>query len=180
MGHQPFESWLLDEPELSSPQRQELAAHLESCPECTVLQASLEASTLLLKSTPEVAPAAGFTERWKVNLVERRARQHRRQTRLFFLSSIVGALVCLGGLYAILKIADFSIADLLVSGARVVTGLIGFFSQTGIFLGVNLKGPLPVIFWILISSGFCLLVFGWIYTLYRISFRGVFNNEKST
>jgi hypothetical protein len=179
MGHQPFETWLLDEEQLSSTQTQELTAHLESCPECTQLREGLEASILLLKSVPAVEPPAGFTERWKVSLVERRARQHRHQTRLFFLSSISGALVALGGLYAILRIANFTIADVMVSGARVLTGLIGFFGQTGIFLGINMRGPLPVIFWILISSGFCLLVFGWIYTLWRISFRGVFNNEKS-
>jgi hypothetical protein len=178
MGHQPFETWLLDEQDLSPAQRQELDAHLETCSECCELRENLESSVLMLKTAPTASPRPGFTERWKVSLVERRAAQHRRQNHLFFLSSITGAVVCLGGLYAILRTTNFSIADLLVFFAKVATGLIGFFSQAEIFLGVNLSGPLSLIIWILFSSGFCLLVFGWVYTLWRISFRGVLKNEK--
>jgi len=179
MGHQPFETWLLEEQDLSPAQRQELNAHLDICPQCCELKESLEVAVQMIKTTPAASPHPGFTERWKVNLAERRARQHGRQTRLFFLSSIAGAVVCLGGLYAILQTANFSIADLLVFLASVATGFIGFFNQMQVFLGANLSGPLSIVFWILISSGFCLLVLGWIYLLWRISFRGVLKNEKS-
>ncbi|HVP21782.1 MAG TPA: hypothetical protein VMS73_07965 [Anaerolineaceae bacterium] len=179
MGHQPFETWLLEEQDLSPAQRQELNAHLDACPQCYQLKESLEAAVQMLKATPFISPRPGFTERWKISQAERRSHQHRRQTRLFFLSSIAGAVVCLSGLYAILRMSNFSIADLLVFLARVATGIIGFFNQAQVFLLVNLSSPLSIVFWILISSGFCLLVLGWIYMLWRISFRGVLKNEKS-
>ena len=174
MGHQPFETWLLDEQDLSTAEKQKLGAHLESCPECMALRTNLEATGLLLKTAAVVSPRPGFTERWKATQMERRALQHRRQNRVFFLSSVAGAVVCLGGLYAILRMTNFAFSDLLVFLARIAAGIIGFFNEARVFLGVNVSGPLSLIFWILVSSGFCLLVFIWIYALWRISFQGAF------
>ncbi len=178
MGHQPFETWLMEEHDLSSAEKQELSAHLGSCPACTTLKDNLETTGLLMKTAAVVSPRPGFSERWKVTQAERRAIQHRRQNRIFLLSSFAGAAVCLGGLYAVLRITNFTFADLLVFLARVAAGLIGFFDQARVFLGVNVSGPLSLIFWILVSSGFCILVLIWIYTLWRISFQGAFKNEK--
>ena len=38
MSHQPYETWLFDEAELSSEQSQALQAHLQECQQCRELQ----------------------------------------------------------------------------------------------------------------------------------------------
>lgn len=179
MGHQPFEIWLLGEQELTESQSQELAAHLVICPECQELRKSLAVTSVLLASPPQASPSPGFTERWKVNLAERRAIQHKRQTRLFFLSTIMGAIVALSGLIGVMNLANISIPDLFVSGAKMLAGLFNLAGDARFYLGSSLAGPLPVILWILVSVGFCLLIFAWFYMLWRISLQGVPRNEKS-
>jgi hypothetical protein len=179
MGHQPFEFWLLEENSLTASQKQELAAHLSGCPECQALHLSLAAATGLVATTPLVSPSPGFTDRWKVTLVQRRAVQHKRQTRLFFLSTIVGALVALGALIGVMALANISLPDLVVSGAKLLAGLINLAGDARFYIGTSLTGPLPVVIWILVSVGFCLLIFFWGYLLWRISLQGVQRDEKS-
>ncbi len=93
MGHQPFETWLLEEDELTAVQRQELAAHLMDCAECLKLQNALTATSALLYTAEPVSPAAGFIERWQAKLARQRERQNRRQTWRFFLSVFIGARI---------------------------------------------------------------------------------------
>ena len=179
MGHQPFEIWLLDKQELTVSQSQELAAHMVTCSECQELRKSLAATSVLLESPTLASPNPGFAERWKVNLAERRAIQHKRQTRLFFLSTIMGAITALGGLIGLLSLANISFPDLFVSGAKLLAGLFNLAGDARFYLGSSLTGPLPVILWILISVGFCLLIFAWFFLLWRISLQGVPRDEKS-
>jgi len=179
MGHQPFELWLLEENSLTPSQKQELAAHLSTCAECRQLHLSLAAATGLVATAPLVSPSPGFTDRWRVTLVEHRARQHKRQTRLFFLSTILGALVALAALIGVLSLANVSLPDLVVSGAKVIAGLLNLAGDARFYIGASLNGPLPVVIWILISIGFCLLIFFWGYLLWRISALGVHHDEKT-
>jgi hypothetical protein len=179
MGHQPFEIWLLNEQKLTESQSQELAAHMVTCSECQELRRSLTPTIVLLASPPIAVPNPGFTDRWKVNLAERRALQHKHQTRLFFLSTILGAIAALGGLITMLSLANISVPDLFVSGAKLLAGLFNLAGDVRFYLGSSLSGPLPVILWILVSVGFCLLIFAWIYMLWRISLQGVPRDEKS-
>jgi hypothetical protein len=179
MGHQPFELWLLEEYSLTESQKQELAAHLSACPDCQELRISLAAATALVATAPLVSPSPGFTDRWRVTLAQRRALQHKRQTRLFFLSTVMGALVALGALIAVLGLANISLPDLLVSGAKLLAGLLNLAGDARFYLGTSLNGPLPIVIWILVSVGFCLLIFAWVYLLWRISLQGVPRNEKS-
>jgi hypothetical protein len=179
MGHQPFENWILDDQALTAEQNRELADHLVTCPECQKLQNSLAAATTLLKTAPTARPTAGFTDRWRVLQAERRALQHKRQTRIFFLSTILGALVALGGLVIALSLSNISFSDLFVSGAKLIAGLLNVAGDARFYLGTSLTGPLPIVIWILVSVGFCLLVFAWVYMLWRISSQGVHHNEKS-
>jgi len=179
MGHQPFEHWLLEENSLTVSQKQELAAHLAACPECQALHLSLAAATGLVATAPLVSPSPGFTDRWKVTLTQRRAVQHKRQTRLFFLSTILGAFVALAALIGVMSLANISLSDLFVSGAKLLAGLLNLAGDARFFIGTSLTGPLPVVIWILVSVGFCLLIFFWGYLLWRISLQGVPRDEKS-
>ncbi len=179
MGHQPFETWLLEEDALTAEQRQELAAHLMACHECLALQNALTATLALLHTSPEVTPAAGFTRRWEENLAQRREALNRQQIRRFFLYIIVGALISLGGLIVVLSLANFSITDLLVPVAAFFASLFSLAGNAQVFLGINISAPLSVVLWILVSSSICLLIFGWVYVLWRISSQGVNKHEKS-
>ncbi len=179
MGHQPFETWLLEEDELTGEQRQDLAAHLMICPECLELQNALTVTSVLLHTARPISPAPGFTERWKDSLARRRGLQNLRQTRRFFLSVFIGALISLGGLVVVLSLTNFSITDLLVPVAAFIASLFNLAGDAQVLLGINISPALSVVLWILASSSICLLIFGWVYTLWRISFRGVNKNEKS-
>ena len=178
MGHQPFETWLLDEGELNGEQRRELAAHLTICPECLELQRRLTATSVLLRTAQIISPAPGFTQRWKENLAQRRELEYRQQTRRFFFTVFIGALVALGGLVAVLSLTNFSITDIMMPVAAFIASLFSLASDAQMFLGGSVNGPLSVVLWILVSSSVCLLIFGWIYALWRISSRGVNRNEK--
>ncbi len=179
MGHQPFETWLLEEGELTSEQRQELAVHLMVCTECLALHNALTATSALLRTSRLVSPAAGFTERWKEKLEHKRVLQNQWQIRRFFLSVLIGAFISLGGLVAVLSLANFSITDLLVPVATFIAGLFTLAGNAQVALGLNISAPVSVILWVMATSSVCLLVFGWVYVLWRISSRGVKNNEES-
>ncbi len=179
MGHQPFETWLLEEDALTAGQRQELAAHLMACRECLELQNALTATSALLHTAPEVSPDAGFTNRWKENLAFRRASHSKLQITRFFLSVFIGALISLGGLVVILSLTNFSITDLLVPVAAFFASLFNLAGSAQVFLGINISPPVSVILWILVASSICLLIFGWVYVLWRISSQGVNKHEKS-
>ncbi len=179
MGHQPFETWLLEGDEITSQQRQELAAHLMVCTECLELQNALTATAALLHTSRPVSPAAGFSQRWKDNLARRREQQFQQQTRRFFLSVFIGALISLGGLMLLLNLTNFSVTDLLVPVAAFFASLFTMAGNVGVLLGINISAPLSVVLWILGTSSICLLIFGWVYALWRISSRGVKKNEES-
>ncbi len=180
MGHQPFETWLLEEETLDGEQRRELAAHLLVCAECLSLQNGLAASSALFRTAQLKSPAPGFTQRWKESLAQRRELLNRRQTRRFFLSVFIGALVSLGGLVVVLSLTNFSITDVLVPVAAFIAGLFSFAGNAQALLGLNISAPLSVVLWILVSISVCLLIFGWVYAMWQISTRGVNKNEKLT
>ena len=177
MVHQPFEMWLLEEDDLNGEQRRELAAHLMICPDCLQLQNRLAATSALLQTAGLVSPAPGFTQRWKESLAQRRELEYRRQTRRFFLTVLIGALIAFGGLAAVLSLTNFSITDVMVPIAAFIASLFSVAGDAQLFLG-GINGPLSVVLWILVSSSICLLMFGWVYALWRISSRGVNRNEK--
>ncbi len=179
MGHQPFETWLLEEETLTAEQRQELAAHLMACTACLELQNALIASSAFLHTIAPVSPAEGFTQRWKDKLALRRIVENKLQIRRFFLSVFIGALISLGGLIAVLGLAHFSITDLLVPIVAFFGSLFSLAGDAQVFLGINISAPVSVILWVLVTGSICLLIFGWVYVLWRISSQGVNNHEKS-
>jgi hypothetical protein len=179
MGHQPFEMWLLEEDDLKPEQRQELAAHLMVCAECLELHNALTATSALLLTARPASPAPGFTLRWKENLARKRERQNQRQIWKFFLSVFIGALISFGGLIAVLNLTNFSITDLLVPAATFIANLFSLAGDAQVALGTNISTPVSVILWVMAASSVCLLIFGWVYVLWRISSRGVKKNEES-
>ncbi len=172
MSHQPFDTWLLDETNPSTEQEAALQAHLETCPECRQLRANWLAAQETLRLSRMARPAPGFSARFTASLAERRAREaHRRQIRNLILGLALGA-VASAGLLAFLVFTVTSPVDLLVKITQGITGVVSWWNQTQQVLFVALHLPVILVIWILLSSGVCLLVIGWLFTLWRISHQG--------
>jgi predicted anti-sigma-YlaC factor YlaD len=172
MSHQPFESWLLDETNPSPEQEAALRAHLETCPDCRKLHARWLAARETLQFSRMARPAPGFSQRFTASLVARRAREaHRRQIRNLIIALALGVIVCAAVLTVLIFTAD-SPVDLLIKATQGVTGLVSWWNQAQQVLFAALQLPVILVIWILLSSGVCLLVIGWLFTLWRISHQG--------
>ena len=79
MSHLPFEEWILSEEARAPEERRALEAHLQECPACARLAASLAAVERTLSEAGPVAPAAGFTLRFTRRLEMQRVHAARRQ-----------------------------------------------------------------------------------------------------
>ncbi len=116
MDHRPFEDWLLDDEPLTSVQKSELQAHLRNCTSC----AAIAESNLALHSTHPVAPAAGFSDRFRVKLEKRRREQAWRQ--------VAGTIVLvLGGFALVYWLASPIILAAIQSPAAWLTAAVGYF-----------------------------------------------------
>ncbi len=80
-NHQPFSAWLYSEEPLAPEQRRLLQEHLRDCESCRQLQTAWGEVRSLLKATPPVSPAAGFTVRWQAHLEQARRIEEQRQRR---------------------------------------------------------------------------------------------------
>jgi hypothetical protein len=174
MVHQPFETWIVDQIEMSAEQQKELKAHLLVCQQCTRLQTGWQSVNQQLNTRQMVAPAPGFTQRFKINLEQRRIEEQRKQARKFLLFLLLGII----GLSAVLAgglILTSSPADWLAA-------LLGSFTQTVVSLSrverwaitlVQIFPPAVIIgFWILMTSTLSLVVLVWMTSLWRLSTQG--------
>jgi hypothetical protein len=180
MSHQPYETWLLDEAELSSDQAQALQDHLQECEQCRELQKTWKNLDVTIQSSPMVSPQPGFSRRWRASLAERRARQQVLQVRRLFIGLIVAALITLL-LLAVVIFLTTSPVNLLVAVFEGVTNLIIRGNQFQRIIVPWLKSvPLiiPIAGWVAFSSALSLLSLVWIFSLWRIHSQGVQKNEN--
>ncbi len=90
MNHQPYEKWLLNGDPLLPDEEQALRTHLAVCPGCQDLESAWKGVELKLKHAQEIAPAGGFSGRWKERLVVEQ-QQHQRRQSLVVLTLSLGA-----------------------------------------------------------------------------------------
>lgn len=172
MNHQPYETWLLDEPNLSPQDDAALQAHLQTCAQCRLVKTGWESARSRLNNHRMVSPEAGFSQRFTGSLAARRIRQaHQQQVRRLILGLSLGVI----GSAVLLGVVIFSVAspvDLLVRATAILTGSIAWWNRVSQLLIAGLQQPLVLIVWILLTSGLCLLAFGLLFTLWRISSKG--------
>jgi len=99
MSHQPYETWLLSEENLTEDEEKVLQAHLEECQQCQKLSRSWNQVQNLIASSSEPEPATGFSLRWEQRLAVRK--QHQQQRRMWLLTL---------GLFALASIIFLSLA----------------------------------------------------------------------
>jgi hypothetical protein len=116
MNHQPFEDWLLNDKNLTSPEKRELDLHLRTCTHCT----ALSATGLALRSANVVLPAAGFTVRFQQRLAGQKIVERRRKLWGMMVLIIAGA-----GLVS--WFATPYISAFISSPAEWITAIVGYF-----------------------------------------------------
>lgn len=90
-NHQYFEARLLSDAALSPDESQELQRHLQGCQACSQLASAWNQVRAELQAAIQLAPAEGFTQRWKERQELVRRRQHRRQVLFTLVFSVGGA-----------------------------------------------------------------------------------------
>ncbi|NIS79663.1 MAG: hypothetical protein GTO14_05515 [Anaerolineales bacterium] len=171
MRHQPFETWLFEQEELSGQELRALNEHLKICESCSTFAVAWSAVERKLRGAPSVAPAAGFSTRWRARLLEERKVRHQRQT----LSIVFALTVGLIGLWT-------------VAGAQLTAGLqailpdvIAWMGQVvdvishlnvvreiwGVILGILISG-LPWIFRVGVPALLVVLAILWLSSIYRL------------
>ena len=181
MSHQPYDTWLFDQADLSSEQAQDLQAHLLECEQCRELQKAWKAVEVKIQAAPMVSPQPGFSQRWRAGLAERRARQQVLQVRRLFIGFIVAALITLLLLVVVffltaspvnLLVAVFEgAANLVIRGSEIHRVVVSWFDTVPLII--------PIAGWVILSSGLSLLSLIWIYTIWRIHSQGAHKNETS-
>lgn len=177
MSHQPYETWILDQSDLSLEDRRALQAHLDACPQCDRLQNRWQLVRQELHTRRMAVPAPGFTQRWRTGLVERKAREQRRQAwktaGLLLGVSVVVLLVA-----AAYTIATSSPTDVVVALISIVSSTSGLLNL-GIHFVQNWLSSTPLavnlVLWIYLTVCICVLTFVWVLVLWRTNIIGVFN-----
>ena len=177
MNHQPFEQWILDPRDLTAADRADLHAHLETCPTAGACRQSGSLSAEELHHTPMLAPRSGFSRRWQAGMAERRLREQRRQAWRFFMafSGVAAAIFLVMVGYFLLTSTP---AEWIQAAMRAVTSTVGTFT-TARDLATTWMSLTPlglnVVIWIAMGLTFCILVFIWVFAIYRTAFAGVWN-----
>jgi len=176
MSHQPYNNWLYDEAELSNEQARALQTHLQACQQCCEQYQAWKAVNTQFRSVPVESPQAGFSQRWRASLAERRLRQQAQQVRQFFLILLAAAAVTLL-LLAITLLTTTSPLNLLVSAYQTIIRLVIQGNQIQhVFIPLLQSFPLVLSIptWIILSSILGVLSILWIGSVWRISHLGVF------
>ncbi len=177
MNHQPFDNWILnDEFELSQEESRELQSHLETCHDCHALFENWKAAETLLKQSSQASAPVGFTNRWAQSLAEKKLRHQKKQflKTLFFLISgvlVVGTalsitLIETSDLVNLFVLLLKSITDILISLSKIERVLSPFLNDVPVII--------PIGVWILFSMTLIGLVATWLAAVWKLAFRGEF------
>jgi hypothetical protein len=159
MNHLPFKEWLLSEEPLTQEQNQVFQEHLRGCVECQQAQASWSEVNNLFQRTTQMAPAAGFTNRWQNRLAVRRAKRQRLQLGLALIGGVVLALVLILLVSTQLFPLFQSPTQFVLMCLAQLASLFVLFSSLQTYLTVFFKSfPLIPILGLVLSVGFISLI----------------------
>jgi hypothetical protein len=168
MDHRPFEDWLLDNKDLTSNEKRQLNAHLQTCHSCSAL-AEVD---LALKSIRVASPADGFTERFQVRLAARKKALRQRNFWGFLLLTISVFSVLVWVAWPVLRSIIQSPVNLLASWFSSLVSIWAsaeaLFQGSIVFFKV-VPGFIPAYIWIIIlflAGGWSLL---WVISLMKFT-----------
>ena len=168
MDHRPFEDWLLDNQTLNPEQEHQLNAHLRTCSSCT----AIAEVNLALNSVREVAPAAGFSDRFQVRLAANKQALRWRNIWGFLILTLSALGILVWAAWPILKDLILSPVNLLASWISSLASFwaaIQAITRTGVMLFKVVPGFVPVYVWmaILIAAGVWCVV--WVVSLIQLT-----------
>jgi hypothetical protein len=168
MDHRPFEDWLLDNQTLDTEQERDLNAHLRTCTSCT----AIAEVNLALNSVNEVAPAAGFSDRFQARLAAKKLALRRRNVWGFMILTLSSLGILVLAAWPILKDLILSPIDLLASWISSLASFwaaIQAITRTGAMLFKVVPGFIPVYVWmaILVAAGGWSLI--WVVSLIKFT-----------
>jgi len=184
MKHQLYEGWIMARDELTPHQRRDLEAHLKECAECEALAEKNMMLDRLMASLPMTEPISGFTQRWKIRLMEKRMKGHRRQTSMIMVILSLGAIAVLLPLLLQTILLMISPEEFLFDLADVLINWLSFLSTIGevvlsfvktLFSTIPMMGWLAIV--IVIAALFTGLAILWGYSLQRLGYLP--NRERS-
>lgn len=181
MNHQPFESWILDEEPLGKQQLSELEDHLSSCQSCKTLQESWVIARHQIKSAPAKQPAPGFSTRWQSSLKERREAEERAQSRTVFIwiGCIIAVLLISLAVIAMPKISIITVMISLVTTLVNVSTSVDDLLQFVLSITRSVPPTTLILMAISLSSLLSIVSFIWGLSIWRISRKGVRQNEEN-
>ncbi len=176
MKHQPFESWLYERETLSRDQARDLENHLEICDSCRALATAWMDIEGQLFSASLVAPASGFSQRWRSRLADHRHRVNHRQMSAMLLTTTVG-LAVLSVLFGaeLLSLLQPAVPTLVAWGgkvANIVANLNLFRLIMGILVEVTLES-IPLVYRVVLPFSLAGLAAFWVVSLHRLSYRRI-------
>jgi anti-sigma factor RsiW len=174
MNHQPYERWILEPQELSREQRGELEDHISVCADCRRMQEAWLETEMALKARVEIAPRPGFSRRWQASINERRLRDQRRQGWRVFLACS-GAAALLSILFIAYVASSTSPVEWIQAGVRVVASSVGMVGALRDVTATWLQytpSVFSVAIWISVAVTFCVIIFIWVFAMWRTSLGG--------
>jgi hypothetical protein len=173
--HQIYETWILEDASLTKDEAAALATHLVTCEHCRQLKIGWGTVREAIAATPAVSPVPGFSQRWKNSLAERRALQQKAQVKKFFRYLTAFTLISVMGLLFTV-ICGTSPVNILAMLLRNGVTLLLLVRRVESIINLVLRSvPLyvPVIIWMLVSTGFSLAALAWGASMWKFVVKGV-------
>ncbi len=166
MDHRPFEDWLLAEEPLTTQQKRELTAHLQTCRSCS----ALAEVNLAFRSVRQAEPAQEFVNRFQVRLAARQQALTRRNA-LGFLVLAVSVVGLLAGLaWPFIKTMAASPVDTLATWLSSLVNLWASFQaliHAGLVLFRVAPGFVPGYIWAILLFGLTGWSLVWVLSLMK-------------
>lgn len=175
MDHQPFEDWIFRQNEIEDSSKQELNQHMDTCQQCTELNASFKNVENLFLHQPMVSPTAGFTNRFAAKMALEKEKMYRKQSiRSLVITGII--LIIISIILVSILLLSFSAGEIIIGAVSTYTGFIeAFINLRGmVFQFLNDLSPLAIVFvWLLLAVWGGILTPLWGITVWKLSKQGV-------
>ncbi|HEY46091.1 MAG: hypothetical protein AMJ88_12520 [Anaerolineae bacterium SM23_ 63] len=176
MKHQPFESWLYEREVLTKDQARDLEDHLEICDSCRALATAWTDIEGQLYSASLVAPAPGFSRRWRAHLADHRRRANHRQMSAMLLMTTAG-LAVLSVLFGaeLLPLLEPAVPTLVAWGGKVAS-LVANLNMFRLIMGILVEATVenvPLVYRVVLPLSLAGLAAFWVISIYRLSYRRI-------
>jgi len=176
MKHPQFEALLFDKAHLEREERVALEAHLRECEHCNAVATAWSDLEGKMRSSPQVEPATGFTERFCDRLVVYKRRKQERFTLaviLAILSSLIIVTVLFGA--ELLTFVPSAISFMLksINGLVQLGGLLTILGDFALVLIEGITQSLPAGLLLAISVAASGLALFWVFSIYKFGFKTI-------